>query len=648
MISGLNRRALQLLIDAMILALAFTAAYFIRFDGAPPPQYRLAAVLQLPYAVMISLIVLGFAGLHKTSWRYVSLADVPRIAVGIGISTAVLVAFRLGLPARYQFGRIPLGVIAAFVVLAGLGLLSARILRRVTSEITERRAFGVHRRKMKRVLLIGAGRAGVMVARELTNRPDIGLEAVGFIDDDQAKLGTYIHGIKVLGDVASLRDIVDDHNAEQAIISLANTSGEVIRRLHQACKAVPIDVKIIPGVYEILDGRVNMSRLRDVRIDDLLGRDPVELDRDGIAAYLADKRVLVTGAGGSIGSELCRQICAFGPAQMVLLEQAENPLFYIERELRDLWPEVEVVPVIADICDTKRLTAVFERCRPEVVFHAAAHKHVPMMESNPGEAIKNNSFGARKVVDAAVAVGCEVVVNISTDKAVNPTSVMGATKRIAEMYLQARAADVKTKLVAVRFGNVLGSAGSVIPIFRKQIEAGGPVTVTHPDMLRYFMTIPEACQLVMQTATMAGGGEIFVLDMGEPVKIVDLARDMIRLSGLQENRDVEIQFTGVRPGEKLYEELALDAEGVDKTRHAKIFIGRLEAHSMEYVQGIYDKLASVTDEQKPGAVRHLLGEVLPEFQMPAQEGSGAGDEIDPNRELMRGTPPLGSESPTLH
>ena len=634
----MRRRALAFIIDLTILTLAFFFAYVVRFNGLPPSRLRLAALIQLPYAVLLQIVVLTAAGLHKTSWRYVSLSDVPRIAAGLGVAGLALLAFRLGLPDRFGFGRVPIGTIAADMVFAGVGLLSARILRRLHTEHSERRSLvSAAHAEPERVLLIGAGRAGAMIAKELVNRPDIGLEPVGFVDDDQDKIGTYIHRVKVLGGTDRVGRIAKDMGVDEVVISIANAPGDTVRRIHDLCVEHGLEVRIIPGLYEILDGRVNISRIREVEIEDLLGREPVELDRGAIAAYLQGKRVLVTGAGGSIGSEMCRQIAGFGPARLVLLDQAETALFYMERELRRLAPSLDLLPIVADICDQGRLGRIFAEQSPQVVFHAAAYKHVPMMETNPLEAVKNNVLGSRNVIDLAVESGCEALVNISTDKAVNPTSVMGATKRVAELYLQAKARQVttsqatpdqanrapdqtktgadqtKTTLVAVRFGNVLGSSGSVIPIFREQIAAGGPVTVTHPDMRRYFMTIPEACQLVMQAATLADGGEIFVLDMGEPVKIVDLARDMIRLSGLRPDHDIKVEFSGVRPGEKLFEELALDGEGVDKTRHPKIFIGKLEPYPTERVEAIIEQLTNVLVEAEPEAVRSALVEALPEY-----------------------------------
>ncbi len=618
----MNRRAFIFVLDTAILALAFFFAYLVRFNGLPPSQLRLGALIQLPYVVLLQIVVLTAAGLHKTSWRYVSLSDVPRIAAGLGVAALVLLAFRLGLPDRFRFGRVPLGIIMADMVFAGVGLLSARILRRLQSEHAERKGFRARRLvEPTRVLLIGAGRAGAMIAKELVSRPDIGLEPVGFLDDDPDKVGTYIQGVKVLGPVDQVGRIAKDTGVGEVVISIANAPGDTVRRIHDLCIGQGLEVRIIPGLYEILDGRVNISRIREVDIEDLLGREPVELDREGIASYLEGKRVLVTGAGGSIGSELCRQIAGFGPAKLVLLDQAETALFYMDRELRRV-EGLPVVPVVADICDRAALAKVFSEYRPEVVFHAAAYKHVPMMERNVPEAVKNNVFGSKNVIDLAVEMGCEVLVNISTDKAVNPTSVMGATKRLAELYLQAKARESDgTVLVAVRFGNVLGSSGSVIPIFREQIAAGGPVTVTHPDMRRYFMTIPEASQLVMQAATLAEGGEIFVLDMGEPVKIVDLAQDMIRLSGLRPGQDIEVRFTGVRPGEKLFEELALDGEGVDKTRHPKIFIGKLEPYPAERVEEILAQIGRALERADVRAIREALEQALPEYQ-PQQRAQG--------------------------
>jgi FlaA1/EpsC-like NDP-sugar epimerase len=379
------------------------------------------------------------------------------------------------------------------------------------------------------------------------------------------------------------------------------------------CEAATIPTKIIPGIYEIVGGKINVSRIRNVAIEDLLGREPVQLDEDAISTVVRGRVVMVTGAGGSIGAELCRQVCRFGPAAVVLVEQAENNLFQIHRELSERHPEMVIHPCIADICDRPRIDGLFSLHRPSVVLHAAAHKHVPMMEWNPGEAVKNNVFGTRTLADLAHTYGVGEFVMISTDKAVNPTSTMGVCKRIAELYIQALSQQSETRFVTVRFGNVLGSTGSVIPIFQEQISRGGPVTVTHPEMKRYFMTIPEACQLVLQAATMGQGGEIFILDMGSPVEILELARDLIRLSGLRPDEDIEIRFTGMRPGEKLFEELVVAEENADKTRHPKIFVGRLTPHPLEEVKTQLTELCELVDSADVARIRAKLSAIVPEY-----------------------------------
>jgi FlaA1/EpsC-like NDP-sugar epimerase len=449
----------------------------------------------------------------------------------------------------------------------------------------------------------------------MQQNPQLGHRIVGFIDDDRLKIDTLISGHKVLGPMSELPRVVKKSGAQQAIISIAAISGPAMRAIVHACEAVNLPVKVIPGIHEIIAGHVSLSRIREVTIEDLLGRDVVVLDTTSLQAALSGKVALVTGAGGSIGSELCRQIGRFAPSRIVLVEQAENALYQIHRELSVMFRDIPVVPCIADVCDATRIDEVFSRWKPDTVFHAAAHKHVPMMEWNPGEAIKNNVFGTRTVVDASDLHGVAEFVMISTDKAVNPTSVMGATKRCAELYVQAKSRASKTKFVAVRFGNVLGSAGSVIPLFKEQIAAGGPVTVTHPEMKRYFMTIPEACQLVMQAATLGDSGDIFVLDMGEPVRIADLARDLIRLSGMTES-DIRIAYTGLRPGEKLFEELSTSGENMTKTKHPKIFIGRIAAVPLAEVTAGYARLHTISNSSSVAEVRAALGAMVPEMRDP--------------------------------
>jgi FlaA1/EpsC-like NDP-sugar epimerase len=415
----------------------------------------------------------------------------------------------------------------------------------------------------------------------------------------------------VLGTIDEVGKLCARKGAEEVIITLARASGKDIRRIQEKCEG--LTVKIVPGMSDILGGKVKLSHIREVSIDDLLGREPVQLDTALVERFIRGKRVLVTGAGGSIGSELCRQVARLSPASLILVERAEYHLFLIHEELRATFPGMATVPCIADIGDADRVEEVFARERPHVVFHAAAHKHVPMMEWNPGEAVKNNVFGTVAIANAADRHGVESFVMISTDKAVNPTSIMGATKRVAEMYIQAMSQRSRTKYVAVRFGNVLGSTGSVIPIFKAQIAQGGPVKVTHPEMKRYFMTIPEASQLVMQAAAMGKGGEIFVLDMGEPVRIVDLARDLIRLSGLTVDEDIKIEFVGVRPGEKLFEELGFDAERMRRTSHYKIFEGTMAPCSWESVQQNLSLLGAVASHSGAAEVRGALRVAVPEM-----------------------------------
>ena len=471
-----------------------------------------------------------------------------------------------------------------------------------------------------RVLLIGAGSAGVLVAREVVGRPNLGITPIGFVDDDPAKQRAIIHGLKVLGTTEDIPRLVRTHDIEQVVITIAAASGSAIRDIVQRCEDAEVRVQIIPGIGEILDGKVALSAIRPVQIDDLLGRDAVVLEEDLVGQFLSKRSVMVTGAGGSIGSEICRQVARLEPERLVLFERAEPALFNILRELRQSFSGLEIVPVLGDVTDSERVDDTLERWSPHVIFHAAAHKHVPLVEENPGEAIRNNVMGTRCIADAADRCGVESFVMVSTDKAVNPTSVMGATKRVAEIYIQAMAQTSSTRFVAVRFGNVLGSAGSVVPIFQAQIEAGGPVTVTHPKMTRYFMTIPEASQLVMQAGAMGEGGEIFVLDMGEPVHIVDLARDLIKLSGLEPDVDIPISFTGVRPGEKLFEEIGFDAEKMDKTRHPKIFTGRLQPAPFTDVSRHVESLTHCLQARDRGEVLEALTAIVPEMQEDARGG----------------------------
>lgn len=601
----------------MVLSSSFLLAHLLRFDWVLPPQAAERLPFALPVTVALQFGVLWAFGLRRYSWRFVGLRESLRLASTLALATGVLVVVRTTAQATgwhwLEPMMLPWGVIAMDLAIAFLGVTGIRVAARLRAERASRGQVQPKNGTAVRTLLIGAGQAGVMVARELENRPELNLLPVGFVDDDSLRHGQVVQGLRVLGPTTKLKELALKHGAKQVLITIASAPRSRLRGIVKFCEEAGLAVKVVPGLFEMVAGGGTFSAIRDVAIEDLLGREAVELDLQAIAEDLRDRVVLVTGAGGSIGSELCRQIAAFQPKRLVLVEQAENALFLIHRELTAKFPELPIVPRIADVCEAQRMLAVFQEHRPEAVFHAAAHKHVPMMEWNPGEALKNNVRGTRMVADMSHAHGVRQFVLISTDKAVNPTSVMGATKRVAEMYVQALAKQSPTRFVTVRFGNVLGSNGSVIPIFREQLQQGGPITVTHPEMRRYFMTIPEACQLVLQAGSMGQGGEIFVLDMGEPVKIVDLAKDLIRLSGLSPYEDVDIVFSGIRPGEKLYEELSTEEEQAAKTRHPKIFIGKVEPAPLARVAAQVDGLLEAADHGTPAALRALIGQVVPEY-----------------------------------
>jgi FlaA1/EpsC-like NDP-sugar epimerase len=467
--------------------------------------------------------------------------------------------------------------------------------------------------RLKKFLIIGAGNAGEALLREIHRMRTSEYDVVGFIDDDTLKHGINIHGIPLLGSVNQLPEICLEKGIEEIAIAMPSATNQQLRRVIQICEGTKIRFRIVPSITDIASGKLRVSQIRDVDINDLLGREAVELDNTLIENFIRNKIVLVTGAGGSIGSEMARQICNFGPENLLLLEQAENPLFHIDRELRSSYPDVKLKTIICDITDTYRVNQIFESCKPQIVIHAAAHKHVPLMEVNPGESIKNNIGGTMNIANAANKFGTSHFVMISTDKAVNPTSLMGSSKRIAEMYIQDLNRTSETHFVTVRFGNVLGSNGSVVPIFKNQIAKGGPVTITHPEMKRYFMTIPEASQLVLQAASMGNGGEIFVLDMGEPVKIVDLAKELITLSGFRPGEDIEIKFTGLRPGEKLFEELSIKGEDMQPTRHPKIGIWAGITMDRQKLRGGITQLIEVAVTQDRQKIISSLKKLVPEF-----------------------------------
>lgn len=626
--SRLLTRTSQAAIDVAVLVISFGLAFALRFDWSIPPDMVRRLLLTLPYVVLLEYGALLLFAVPKFSWRHVGLREVVRIGAALASAGVVLLVARL-LAARvvdqniqFRYALVPMGALAINLLLAFSAIVGVRALRRITGEqidARKRRNEESASTSARRTIVIGAGGAGAMVLKEISNHPQLGIAVAGVVDDDRSKRGSIIHGAEVKGTTDDLPRLREKLGATEAIIAIASASGKDIRRISELCETAGLRVKIIPGLSELVRGDVSLSRIRPVAIEDLLRRAPVSLDTDQISASLEGRVVLITGAGGSIGSELCRQVCGYKPSKLVLVEQAENALFEIHLELRRRFPDLELVPKIADIVDEERIRNVFSDCQPEFVLHAAAHKHVPMMEWNVPEAIKNNVLGTLTVARMAEECGASAFVLISTDKAVRPTSVMGASKRVAELCVQTLAPGSKTRFAAVRFGNVLGSQGSVVPIFKRQIAAGGPVTVTHPDMRRYFMTIPEACQLVLQAGTMGEGGEIFILKMGRLVKIVDLARDLIRLSGLRPDEDIEIVFTGTRAGEKMYEELTWQ-DALDETRHPSILVEPREPPAESEVWSGVDGLIRAAGGHDGPKVRAALAVLVPEFTgVPGQE-----------------------------
>jgi len=603
---------------ACSLMLSFLVVHKMQFSPPNPNEKWLHLYLPLLlFFLVVKLPVFWLFKQYRGWWRYVGISDLLGIFRASLISTLIIVALwftvgridavRANLPPDIK--RPAEGVCIADMFATVLMLGGLRIVIRLYYEEFRTAEAG----RLKRFLIVGAGNAGEALLREIHRMPVAQYEVVGFIDDDPIKKGTNIHGIPVLGPVEQLPEVCEERNIEEIAIAMPSANHKQLRRVIQVCEGTKIRFRTVPSITDIASGKFRVSQIRDVDINDLLGRETVQLDLDLIEAFAKDKTILVTGAGGSIGSEMCKQLCNFTPKLLLLIEQAENPLFYIERELRKQFPAVRINALICNITDRTRVDEIFENYKPQVVIHAAAHKHVPLMELNAGEAIKNNIVGTQVVADAADNSGTANFVMISTDKAVNPTSVMGSSKRIAEMYIQDLNRTSETHFVTVRFGNVLGSDGSVVPIFKKQIAEGGPVTVTHPEMKRYFMTIPEASQLVLQAATMGKGGEIFVLDMSEPVKIVDLARELITLSGFRPGEDIEMVFTGPRVGEKLFEELSIEGEDMQRTRHPKISIWKNIPMDREKLRAGINELVNIAKAQNNSQIVQKIKELVPEY-----------------------------------
>jgi len=601
---SLLRKTTQFFIDIFIFIFSFFAAFFIRFEGIPNGIYLKQLLILFPYVAVLRLMLFQVFSIYSIVWRYISIIDVISIVKACMPVTIILFLGRLFSPGKLPFLRLPLGVISLEFLLVLTGTLGVRMARRFISELSERERFRNSQERMKniRTLLIGAGDAGNMVIKELRQRTDLGIDVVGFIDDNPRKFKTVIQGIKVLGNTTQIPEIVKKLKIDEAIITIANASSKDIRRIVGVCEGTKIKVKIVPGLFEILDDKVRLSKIREINIDDLLGRSVVNFKNHlpEIVSQYQDKKILITGAGGSIGSELCRQLANFWPKELILVDKDENSIYEIDLELNFQPAEIKITPFIADIRNFKRLKYIIEKYRPEIIFHAAAHKHVPLMEFNISEAILNNIQGTIHISRLAAEYQVEKFIFISTDKAVNPTSVMGATKKIGEIIIQEDASKSSTKYSCVRFGNVLGSRGSVVPIFQKQIARGGPLTITHPDVKRYFMSISEAVQLIIQAGTIGNNGEVFVLDMGEPIKIQELAKDLLKLSGLAED-DIEINYVGMRPGEKLYEEILIDEEKTRATQFEKIFIALpIEVDKEKFSNKLNEliKAAHACDERK--------------------------------------------------
>jgi FlaA1/EpsC-like NDP-sugar epimerase len=599
-------RALAFAHDLLWVPVALGLAYWLRFDlGQIPDRYLGGFLVSLAIAVPVQAFAFSWFGLYRGVWRFASVPDLMRIlrAVWIGVGVTFVAYFLI---ARLE--GVPRSIMILYPVLLTMGLTGPRLIYRWVKD----HRVSLAKREGQRALILGAGRAGELLVRDLLR--DENYIPIAFLDDAPQKTGSELHGVRVVGRILDLGKHLDGMAIDVVLVAMPSAGRTTMRRIVEVCVERGVRCVTLPSLEELPDSQVSIAQLREVRIEDLLGREAVEIDNTELHAFLTDKRVLVTGAGGSIGSELCRQVCEFRPSKLIMVDHAEFNLYTIEQEIAQRCHGDKLAALLGDVRDQARMEWVFETYKPEVILHAAAYKHVPLVEENPAEGIKTNVFGTRLVADLAMRHGADKFLFVSTDKAVNPTNVMGASKRTGEIYCQSTNNQSETAFITTRFGNVLGSAGSVVPLFRKQIEAGGPVTVTHPEITRYFMTIPEAVSLILQAAAMGKGGEIFVLDMGEPVKIVDLAREMIRLAGREPDAEIEIRFIGLRPGEKLHEELFHKAESLIGTHHPKIL--QAEAREMDWqrLQGQFAELAAACSSRDADSIYHVLRGIVPEYR----------------------------------
>ena len=588
------RMGILMAADVLALWLASFLGLFVRFDlnvAKIPPEYAQAAREFLPYYILASLVIFFLARMYSTMWSVAGVREALHVVAACGLASLVQIAgmmlLQLSVPRSF--------FLVSFAALCAEEL-GIRLSYRVVISL-----FGNHSKKAaKQIMIVGAGTSGSVILKEMTTSSLVNGCVVCFVDDDKNKTGKFLNGVPVAGNRNDIPRLAEEYRIDEIYIAIPSASAKERKAIIEICRETGCQVKILPGIYQLINGEVSIAKLRNVEIEDLLGRDPIRVNLDEIMGYVSGKVVLVTGGGGSIGSELCRQVASHSPKQLIIFDIYENNAYDIQLELKEKYPDLDLVVLIGSVRNTHRIETVFEKYRPDIVYHAAAHKHVPLMEDSPNEAIKNNVFGTYKTAKAADKYGTKRFVLISTDKAVNPTNIMGASKRMCEMVVQMMNARSKTDFVAVRFGNVLGSNGSVIPLFKKQIEQGGPVTVTHPDIIRYFMTIPEAVSLVLQAGAYAKGGEIFVLDMGEPMKILDLAKNLIRLSGYTPDVDIPIVFTGLRPGEKLYEELLMSEEGMQDTPNKLIHIGKPIEFDMERFEGQLEELYVTANKDGDG------------------------------------------------
>lgn len=603
-----SKRIVLILIDMVLINLSFLFAFYLRFTKNIPYKHIISFKNSFIAITLIYLISLSIFKLYKSLWHY---ASIDEFLLGIGgCVTGSILCFLYG---KLVGPRLPYSVYALAGILSMVLIIGFRISFRAYRRFLFRLKH-IHKSKFQNVLVIGAGQAGNMIIKEMRLHSEVNYMPLFVIDDKKSKIGCSISGVKVYGDRSKIAEVTELYNIDVIILAIPSIDNKNKEEIINICKKTKCKLKIVPGIYELLSEETSLNQIRDVEVEDLLGREPIKLDMKGISNYLEDRVVLVTGGGGSIGSELARQITKFNAKKLIILDIYENNAYEIQNELKHSAPDLDLKIIIASVRDKQRMEKIFQEYRPDIVFHAAAHKHVPLMEENPYEAVKNNVFGTLNVAECANKYGVEKFVLISTDKAVNPTNVMGTTKRICEMIIQGINQISKTEFVAVRFGNVLGSNGSVIPLFKKQITQGGPITLTHREITRFFMTIPEAAQLVLQAGAYAKGGEIFILDMGKPVKIYDLACDLIRLSGLEPHKDIRICYTGLRPGEKLYEEVLMEEESLKATAHDKIFIGKPLNIQYSLLKRELSELSGTIDKSDTQELVKKLRKLVPTYK----------------------------------